>query len=69
MNTDQEWGKEEKPENKNSNVWRGYLPVDCPRCGRRRLNLYGNLPEGKKQELHYMYIFCDKCEFKTEDWK
>ena len=63
---EESWREEEKPKNKNSKIWRGYLPMDCPNCGRHRLCLYGDLIEGS-DELGYMYIFCEKCDFKTED--
>lgn len=68
MNIEEGWAEEEKPKNKNSQVWRGYLPMDCPRCGRRRLDLYGDIVEDSDQ-LAYMHIVCEKCTFKTEDWE
>ena len=40
---------------------RGYLPMDCPACGRRRLE-YGVNKEGG-----VVFIECEKCGSNSED--
>lgn len=40
---------------------RGYLPMDCPTCGRRRLE-YGVNDEGG-----VIYVECEKCGANSDD--
>jgi len=40
---------------------RGYLPMDCPTCGRRRLQ-YGINIEGA-----VVYVECEKCNANSDD--
>jgi transcription elongation factor Elf1 len=40
---------------------RGYLPMDCPTCGRRRLE-YGVNTEGG-----VIYVECEKCGANSDD--
>ena len=40
---------------------RGYLPMDCPTCGRRRLE-YGVNDEGG-----VIYVECEKCSSNSDD--
>ena len=39
----------------------GYAPIDCPVCGRRRVE-YGNSEAGR-----LVYLRCEKCGANSED--
>jgi hypothetical protein len=41
--------------------WRSYLPLDCPKCGRHRLEYRTNA------DGNVVQVKCEKCAFDTDD--
>lgn len=41
--------------------WRSYLPLDCPACGRHRLEYRTNA------DGNVVQVKCEKCGFDTDD--
>ena len=46
-------------------IYAGYLPMDCPACGRRRLETWIQVDA---DERHFaFYVHCEKCRWNSED--
>ncbi len=50
---------------KETSTYRGYLPIECPRCDRVRLELWSDL--GDSGNLLNTHIVCEKCGYSEDD--